>query len=309
MNWNNPRGIDLNLLRVFMAIWDLRSLTAAGDRLGLTQPAVSHALRRLRETFHDPLFVRAGHAMVPTEAAARLREPLDQAFALLHRAVQEHRSFDPARSDRIFRIAMTDASEYFLLPKLLPALKREAPSVRLEITPLSVETVAAAMRSGEVDLAFGYVPGPEEGIDSGAIFSDAFVCMVRAGHPLPDRPVTAEDLSGLQYVYATVNAAGHQVIERVLQALGVRREFILRIAHFTVAPEVVRSTDLAVIFPRSIAERFNSHGDFRLHPLPFTLPPIEVGVHTHASFQGDAGIQWLRRRILALHADFGARPV
>jgi DNA-binding transcriptional LysR family regulator len=102
--------LDLNLLRVFVAIWDLRSLTAAGDRLGLTQPAISHALRRLRDRFGDPLFVRVGHRMLPTDAAVQMHEPLDQAFELLNRTLQSGVVFDPRVTERTFRVAMSEVA-------------------------------------------------------------------------------------------------------------------------------------------------------------------------------------------------------
>ena len=126
MNQTND-AIDLNLLRVFLAIWDLRSLTAAGDRLGLTQPAISHALRRLRGHFNDPLFVRATNRMLPTDAAVCLHEPLDQAFAIINRAFKERAAFDPRLTQRTFRIAMSDIAEVYSLPQLMPKLTRIAP--------------------------------------------------------------------------------------------------------------------------------------------------------------------------------------
>ncbi|WP_334407698.1 LysR family transcriptional regulator [Bradyrhizobium sp. AZCC 2289] len=116
--------LDLNLLRVFFAIWDLRSLTAAGDRLGLTQPAISHALRRLRERFGDPLFVRVANRMLPTDAAVRLHEPLDQAFELLNRTLQSGVVFDPRSTERTFRVAMSDIAEVYILPRLVSELSR-----------------------------------------------------------------------------------------------------------------------------------------------------------------------------------------
>src|ERR1700754_4833163 len=149
--------IDLNLLRVFFAIWDLRSLTAAGDRLGLTQPAISHALRRLRERFGDPLFVRVANRMLPTDAAVRLHEPLDQAFELLNRTLQSGIVFDPAVTERTFRVAMSDIAEVFILPRLMNELSRISPFVRVHIVPLFPDSVMSSMRSGEIDLAIGTV--------------------------------------------------------------------------------------------------------------------------------------------------------
>jgi DNA-binding transcriptional LysR family regulator len=302
MNSKNAAFTDLNLLRVFLAIWNLRNLTAAGERLGLTQPAVSHALRRLRDLFDDPLFVRAANVMVPTDAAARLHGPLEHAFGIINRALHDHGMFDPATANRLFRISMSDVSEFYYLPLLLARLEQIAPTVRLEIVQLSPVSVGTAMRSGDVDLALGFVPGLEEGCVTEVLFSDSFVCMMRAGHPAAETPLTAASLGELRYVYANTTATGHQMIEQWLSDIGVRRQTGLRLAHFALAPEIVRSTDLAVIFPKSVAQRINHGGAFCLKELPFDLPPVEVGVHTHGHFAGDMGIRWLRETLVTMFA-------
>jgi len=149
MNKSHPVVTDLNLLRVFLAISELRSLTAAGERLGLTQPAVSHALRRLRNLFDDPLFVRTPTGMAPTDAARQLHGPLTRAFDIIDLAVQQVAHFDPATANRVFRISMSDMSEFYFLPPLLAKLAEVAPGVRVEIASAAVEAVGAAMRSGE----------------------------------------------------------------------------------------------------------------------------------------------------------------
>ncbi|MGV2287566.1 LysR family transcriptional regulator [Trinickia sp. YCB016] len=300
---NKPHsGIpDLNLLRVFLAIWDLRSLTAAGDRLGLTQPAVSHALRRLRNLFEDPLFVRTPTGMVPTDAAYRLYPPLAQAFSMINEAVQQLAKFDPATAQRVFRVSMSDMSEFYFLPPLVAMLDREARGIRIEVANVPVESVSAAMRAGEIDLALGYVPGLDAGCMSQTLFLDEHVCVLRAGHPLRKAKPTREDLAALRYVYASTNATGHRMVEQWLDELNLKREVVLRLPHFVVAPEIVMHTDLAVIFPKSIAKRFNRGKAFRILPLPFSLPPIEIKVHSHTQFAADAGIAWLRE---AIHAMF-----
>ncbi|WP_109482078.1 LysR family transcriptional regulator [Paraburkholderia sp. C35] len=293
-----PPGItDLNLLRVFLAISDLRSLTAAGERLGLTQPAVSHALRRLRTLFDDPLFVRTPTGMVPTDAALRLHAPLTQAFGIINLAVQQLAKFDPATAHRVFRVSMSDMSEFYFLPPLLAMIDSTAPGIRIEVVNFSVDSVSTAMRSGEIDLALGYVPGLDAACISTTLFVDEHVCVVRAGHPLRRRNPTKEDLAALRYVYASTNATGHRMVEQWLEELNLRRDIVLRLPHFVVAPEIVQNTDLAVIFPKSIALRFNRNKAFRILPLPFSLPPIEIQVHTHMQFSADPGIAWLRDAI------------
>jgi DNA-binding transcriptional LysR family regulator len=291
---------DLNLLRVFLAIWDLRSLTAAGDRLGLTQPAVSHALRRLRNLFEDPLFLRTPGGMVPTDAAYRLYPPLAQAFAIINDALQQLAKFEPATAQRVFRVSMSDMSEFYFLPPLVSLLAREARGIRIEVVNIPVESVSAAMRAGEIDLALGYVPGLDAGCVSQTLFVDEHVCVVRTGHPLRKAKPTREDLAALRYVYATTNATGHRMVEQWLDELNLKRDVVVRLPHFVVAPEIVMNTDLAVIFPRSIARRFNRGKAFRVLPLPFSLPPIEIQVHSHTQFASDPGIAWLREALFTL---------
>ncbi|AOI62395.1 LysR family transcriptional regulator [Burkholderia territorii] len=294
MTQSHPVVTDLNLLRVFLAISELRSLTAAGERLGLTQPAVSHALRRLRTLFDDPLFVRTPSGMAPTDTARQLHGPLTRAFAIIDLAVQQVAHFDPATACRTFRISMSDMSEFYFLPPLLARLAEIAPGIRVDIASAAVDVVGAAMRGGEIDLALGYVPEPGPGCVSETLFSDEHVCMVRAGHPLRKRAPTREDLAALRYVYASSNATGHRMVEKWLDELHVERTVVLRLPHFIVAPEIVQHTDLAIIFPRSVAERFNRGRVFRIFPLPFVLPPIEIQMHTHVQFSADPGIAWLR---------------
>lgn len=303
MHRTNAELADLNLLRVFLAIWDLRSLTAAGERLGLSQPAVSHALRRLRTHFDDPLFVRNNTEMLPTAAAIRLHGPLDTAFNIIHGAMQHHGRFEPSTAERTFRVCMSDMSEYYFLPPLLAALEHHAPAVRFSIVQHPVETLAGAMRAGEIDLAVGYLPGIGEGCPAVRLFADEHVCVVRTGHPLAERVPTRTALAHLRYVFAETSATGHRRVEQWLANEGLERDIVLRLPHFTIAPEIVRNTDLAVILPRSIAAHFNrGREDFRLLPLPFALPAIDVSVYVHERFAADPGIAWLRDTFIATFA-------
>ncbi len=292
MNSTNA-GIDLNLLRVFLAIWDLRSLTAAGERLGLTQPAISHALRRLRDYFNDPLFVRAANRMLPTDMAVQLHEPLDQALALINRTLKERAAFDPGSTQRRFRIAMSDIAEVYALPRLVTSLARIAPAVRIDVVPFVPDYVVAAMRSGEVDLAIGYVTDPGEECTSIDVFDDRFICLVRAGHPIAGRQLTEASLTGLRFFYARIISPNHlQSLEQWFAERDIGARIAVR-GHFMTAPEIVRNSDLAAIFPESLALRLHRAKDFRRLELPLALPPIEVKVHSHVRFASDKGIRWM----------------
>src|SRR4051812_20237801 len=208
--------LDLNLLRVFFAIWDLRSLTAAAHRLGLTQPAISHALRRLRERFNDPLFVRVANRMLPTDAAVRLHEPLDQAFELLNRALQSGVVFDPGATERTFRVAMSDIAEAYILPRLMHRLSRISPSVRVDIVPLLPEAVVSSMRSGEIDIAIGAISVSDKDCISVDTFNDRYVCMVRAGHPIAKSKLTRANFAKLRFFFARTTSSIYQLAEQWL---------------------------------------------------------------------------------------------
>jgi DNA-binding transcriptional LysR family regulator len=297
--------LDLNLLRVFFAIWDLRSLTAAGDRLGLTQPAISHALRRLRERFGDPLFIRAANRMLPTDAAVRLHEPLDQAFALLNRALQSSVAFDPRVTERTFRVAMSDIAEAYILPRLMNELSRICPFVRVDIVPLVPERVVSSMRSGEIDLAIGAVSAPGKDCTSLDIFCDRYICMVRSGHPIAKSRLTRASFAKLRFFFARTTSTIYQLAEQWLADENAQPRIAVR-GHFTTAPEIIRHSDLAAIFPRLMALDLHHAKHFRLLELPFDLPTIEVKVHSHARFANDTGIKWMCQttaRLLSNTAD------
>lgn len=284
--------LDLNLLRVFLAIWDLRSLTAAGARLGLTQPAISHALRRLRERFGDPLFVRVANRMLPTDAAVRLHGPLDQAFELLNRTLQSGVVFDPSVTERTFRVAMSDIAEVYILPRLISELSRISPFVRVHIVPLFPDSVVSSMRSGEIDLAIGAISAPEKDLISIDTFNDRYICLVRANHPIVRSKLTRSNFSKLRFFFARTTSSVYQLAERWLADEDARPRIAVR-GHFTTAPEIVRHSDLAAIFPRLLALDLHRAKDFRLLDLPFELPPIEVRVHRHSRFANDTGINWM----------------
>jgi DNA-binding transcriptional LysR family regulator len=303
---NSP--LDLNLLRVFFAIWDLRSLTAAGDRLGLTQPAISHALRRLRERFGDPLFVRVANRMLPTDAAVRLHEPLDQAFELLNRTLQSGVVFDPRVTERTFRVAMSDIAEVYLLPRLITELARVSPFIRVHIVPLVPDSLMSSMRSGEIDLAIGAISVSDKDLAGINIVNDRYICLVRANHPIAKSRLTRSSFSKLRFFFARTTSSVYQLAEQWLADEAARPQIAVR-GHFTTAPEIVRHSDLAAIFPRMLALDLHRARDFRLLDLPFELPPMEVKVHSHSRFANDTGIKWMCQTSAAIlsKATDGAR--
>lgn len=293
-------SFDLNLVKVFLAIWETGSVTLAAQRLHLTQPAISHSLRRLRDQFNDPLFTRVGNLMMPTPMAASLHGAFDQSMLILGQSLQERASFDPATSERVFRLAMSDVSEFYFLPALLTELESRAPHLRLETVPIAGELTEIAMRRGQLDLALGYTPEFTSECESSLLFMDSFVCLLRADHPFQGDHLDVDDFASLNYVDVTNGAPGFLRVESVLNQLQAKRIVKARLAHFNVVPELVRHSDLGTLFPRGVAERVNQYGGFRLLTLPFQLPSIPITVSLHCNFGQDPAIRWLAHLIYNL---------
>lgn len=303
--------VDLNLLKTFLAIWDARSLTVAAEMLHLSQPAVSHALRRLREVFDDPLFVRSGVGMSPTATAVCLHAPLEQAMALIHGALQRHVHFSPGTSDRVFRLSMSDMAVAHVMPLLAADLMLTAPGVRLETRSLNVDELDLAMRNGDVDIAVGYLPGLSEDCHGETLMIDRFVCLLAEDHPLADQDLTVDALNAMSFVHAATNVTGHGLAERALRAAGVQRKIAVTVPHFTLAPRIAATTRLGLIVPRAVARGMVSTERLRMKSMPCPMPPLYVKVYSHQRFRTDPGIVWLREKLLALfseasHAELGA---
>src|SRR5512139_1413934 len=179
----NVQGLDLNLLRVFDAVLRDRSVTGAAQHLGLTQPAVSNALARLRKLLGDALFVRTPRGVDATPFARELAEPVRQALALLESALAHGPGFDPATATRAFRFYMSDLGQIEFLPPLVERAQRVAPGVRLEAVAMEVEDIGDALAAGSLDLAVGFLPGLGPPVRRQPLFRDPYVCLMRADHP------------------------------------------------------------------------------------------------------------------------------
>ena len=295
----NVQDVDLNLLRVFDAVLREHGVTAAAARLGLTQPAVSNALARLRALFGDALFVRTAAGMDATPFARELGEPVRQALALLESALAHGPGFDPASSARAFRFYMSDLGQIEFLPPLLERVQHAAPGVRLEAVALEIEDIADALAAGALDLAVGFLPGLGPPVRRRALFRDPYVCLMRADHPAIKEKLTRKLF--LEASHALVSyRGGHRVIEEALDRAGLARRIALRLPHFTVAPMLLERTDLILTLPARVARVFERRGRLKALPPPVPIPPAEVAVHWHERFEADPGNRWLRDVVIAL---------
>src|SRR5688572_6552044 len=296
----NVQDVDLNLLRVFDAVLRERGVTPAAARLGLTQPAVSNALARLRGLFGDALFVRTASGMDATPFARGVAEPVRQALALLESALAHGPGFEPATSTRAFRFYMSDLGQVEFLPPLVERVLRAAPGVRLEAVAADLEHIGDALGSGALDLAVGFLPALGPPVERHALFRDPYACLMRADHPAIGKKLTRKQFVEASHVLVTYRGGGHRVIEEALERAGVARRIALRVPHFTVVPMVLERTDLILTLPARVARVFERRGRFKSLPPPVPMPAAEVAVHWHERFAGDPGNRWLREQIIEL---------
>src|SRR5437868_562302 len=294
----NVQDVDLNLLHVFDAVLQERSVTAAAARLGLTQPAVSNALARLRTLLGDALFVRTPAGMEATPFARGVAEPVRQALALLDSALAHGPGFDPGTATRAFRFYMSDVGQVEFLPPLVERVQRVAPGVRLEAVAVDLEDIADALGSGALDVAVGFLPALGAPISRRALFRDPYLCLMRADHPI--ERLTRKRFLEASHVLVTYRAGGHRVIEEALERAGVARRIALRVPHFTVVPMVLERTDLILTLPARVARVYERRGRFKVLPPPVPIPQAEVSVYWHERFAADPGNGWLRQQVVEL---------
>jgi DNA-binding transcriptional LysR family regulator len=296
----NVQDVDLNLLRVFDAVLHERGVTPAAGRLGLTQPAVSNALARLRKLFGDALFVRTPRGVDPTPFARELAEPVRQALALLESALAHGPGFDPGTATRAFRFYMSDLGQIEFLPPLVERVQREAPGVRLEAVALEIDDIPDALAAGALDVAIGFLPGLAAPVRRRALFRDPYLCLMRADHEI--RVLTKKNFLNASHALVTYRG-GHRVIEEALDRAGLARRIALRVPHFTVVPMVLERTDLILTLPARVARVFERRGRLKALPPPVTIPPAEVAVHWHDRFEADPGNRWLRSLMIELYSE------
>ena len=298
----NVHDLDLNLLRVFDSVLHERGVTPAAARLGLTQPAVSNALARLRSVFGDALFVRTPSGMDPTPFARELAEPVRQALALLESALAHGPGFDPATSTRAFRFYMSDLGQIEFLPPLVERVQQAAPGVRLEAVGLDTEDISDALAAGALDLAMGFLPGLGPPVQRQALFRDPYLCLMRADHPTIGERLTKKLFLEASHALVTYRG-GHRVIEEALERAGIARRIALRVPHFTVVPMVLERTDLVLTLPARVARVFERRGKLKTLPPPMPIALAEVALHWHERFEADPGNRWLREQIVALFSE------
>jgi DNA-binding transcriptional LysR family regulator len=272
----------------------------------MTQSAVSNALKRLRERFNDPLFVRTPNGMVPTPLATRLIEPIDEGLTKLNQAIDQSRSFDPTSSTHLFRIAMNDVGQVVLLPPLLSAARRVAPRTRFETVEVSPANCRQLLVDGRVDLAVGSWQPLGSGIYQQRLFEESYVALLSIDHPLKSETLSLDDYLAADHIVYRPSGASYDALQDTLADLNVldRRKVVLTAAHAMGLSSVVAGSSLLLSVPERLAQTMASpRTDLRIARLPFDVAPFPIKQQWHEQSQVDAGHQWLRRLVFELFND------
>jgi DNA-binding transcriptional LysR family regulator len=308
----NIKDLDLNLLRLFDAVWRNRSVSLAAQQLGLSQPAASQGLARLRAVLGDALFERSGAGVRPTPRADRLAQAVQLALATLEDALNVSQVFEPLRSKRVLRVHLSDIGEARFLPELVLALQRLAPSMQLEALPMPHAKIGNALDNGQLDLAIGFLPEVVDTL-SQPLISDRYVVMMRQGHPVAERWKALEksgqaSSQAAHDVLAELEFAAvrtHSDTLRILELMHWHHRLRLTVSHFLSLPGIVRSSDLAVLMPCNFAQGFAVEGTLDILEPDLPLRDFTVAMHWSARFDKDPCLQWLRATVLQL---FTASP-
>lgn len=292
----NLSKVDLNLFIVFDAIYTEANLTRAGQIVGITQPAVSNALSRLRETFNDPLFVRTAQGMVPTPMAQNIIGPVRNALALLRTSVQESRIFNPQQANKTFRISMTDLTEAVILPPLFQRLRRLAPTLVIESFPCKRRETTKELAAGRLDFAVDAPLNTDPQVRHVRLMQDRYVCAMRPGHPLAESKLTLDSYLGMTHIHISSRRNGLGYVDLALGKMGLQRRVALRSQHYLMASQVLQQTDMVMTVP----ERFARRHQLRHQPLPVEVPALETHLYWHESTDQDPANRWMREQIIEL---------
>ena len=296
--------LDLNLLRVFHHLVRLGRVSKVAQALGMSQPAVSSALGRLRQALGDELFLRTQQGMEPTPYALQLAGPVALALDGLQQALHVRASFDPMSSTRHFRLAMTDVGEMYFLPVLMDAMARAAPGVTLEVVSVTHASLKEDMASGRIDLALGLLPQLQAGFFQQALFRQSYVCLMRADHPLAQaNEWRLQNFAAAEHVRVLAAGTGHGRVDAALERLGVRRLVRLTVPHYVALGDVLGHSDLVATVPERFAQRVTAPFGLSTRALPVEVEGSAIHQFWHGRLHRDPGHQWLRLQMARLFAD------
>jgi DNA-binding transcriptional LysR family regulator len=300
----NLARIDLNLLVVFHHLLLEKRVSRVAQVLGMSQPAVSSALGRLRSSLGDELFVRTQHGMEPTPYALSLAEPVAVALSDLQEALTVRAAFQPATDARNFVIAMTDVGEMYFLPVLIDELTRTAPAVTLQVVSVTHQTFKEDMASGRIDIAMGLLPQLQAGFFQQGLFRQKYVCLLREKHPLAlKKSLSLAAFAKAAHVRIIAAGTGHGRVDVALEKQKLLRRFKLTVPHYVALGDVLQHSDLIATVPERFADRILQPYNLVKRNLPIAVDESAIHQFWHGRLHRDPGHQWLRGQISKLFGD------
>lgn len=300
----NLRQIDLNLLVIFDALMREKSVTRAALHIGVTQPAVSNALNRLRHLFKDELLVRTPTGMEPTQRAEELGPAVDQILRAINGLVDNPHAFDPRTADLTFHIRLSDVLAFLLLPQFAHGIAAEAPAVHVETVHLSPHRTVEALESGAIDLAISTGLHGSSAIREQPLFDDRLICLSRVGHPRIGAEPGLEDFLAARHIRVAQSPVDDRFVDNWLTTHGHRRQVSLTVPHWLSVPHVVRETDLIAVMSRRAAERFIHNPGIQISQLPVPDCEFAWSLYWHKRHQSNPAQQWIRDRVAGAAAPF-----
>ncbi|BDB28398.1 LysR family transcriptional regulator [Cupriavidus sp. P-10] len=285
---------DLNLLPVFLALMEERSVTRAAERLGMTQPALSNALGRLRDMLQDPLFIRERYGMQPTEKAEALAPGIAAAVARLDELVLGQQGFNPEKADRLFTLAPNSYVEFVLVPGIVARLRERAPGIRLRLVPFGADLAETGVTSGATAMVLGRIIDPPDNLVVQPVMEDGLACVLRADHPQVNKRISKKQYEQLKHVNVLPPGRLRAGLFQVLQRHGLRREVAISVTHFLAIPEIIAATDYCATLPGMICRHLARDARLKILAAPVDLGTFPVEMAWHVRYRHDPAHQWLR---------------
>ncbi|MEP9379256.1 LysR substrate-binding domain-containing protein [Aquabacter sp. CN5-332] len=288
---------DLNLLPVFITLMEERNVSRAAERLGITQPALSNALARLRVVMRDPLFIRERYGIQPTPLAQELAPVIAEALAKIDEVVLRQQDFDPAQAERLVTIAPNSYVEFALVPALVAKLRAVAPGIKLRLVPFGSDLAETGVISGTTAMVLGRIIDAPDNLVVQHLMDDGLTCVVRAGHPQVSGAMTRAQYESLKHVNVLPPGRLRVGLFQALERQGLRREVAVSVTHFLAVPEMVAVTDFCATLPRLICRRLAHDTRLQIVPAPVDLGTFPVEMAWHVRYRHDPAHRWLRSLI------------
>jgi DNA-binding transcriptional LysR family regulator len=288
--------IDLNLFVVMDAIYRERSVTRAAGRLHITQPAISNSLARLREAFDDQLFVRTPEGMAPTPVTENVIGDVRRALGLLSKSVGVNARFDAEKSEKVFRLAMSDLAETLILPTLMQKLSEDAPNASITCYYLERETAASELKAGNLDLLLDSPVFNARELETKPLATLPYVVAMRSGHPLARKKLTVDEYLAGEHLHVSGRRKGRGQVDIGLHTIGKARRIAMRLQNYQVAAKIAEQTSLLWTTPKAMA---NLTGLIQKEP-PFKIEPVTWNLFWHRSADDDPANIWIRNRVTEL---------